>query len=167
MCCWWKVETWPQAFASYCTEVGGQSIDRVGVQMTDSVRWPMMAISFSTISLIMVNLPFNQTCFHGNTLQGLKPDIWFFNIQTHFAQKIAFRGTPLLHTRNKWKEKARRLHRKILRWPPFFVVLTLKLAAGGARWAPLGFSSLKFLPLYQLPNAFAQPFLDNEDIFWH
>ena len=32
---------------------------------------------------------------------------------------------------------------------------------------PLGFFSLKFLPLDQMPNAFAQLFLDNEDIFWH
>ena len=46
--------------------------------------------------------------------------------------------------------------------------LTLKLAGG---WLveppPVGFFSLKFLPLDQLPNAFAQLFLDNEDIFWH
>ena len=37
-------------------------------------------------------------------------------------------------------------------------IVTLKLAWGG-------FFSLKFLPLDQLPNAFAQLFLDNEDIF--
>ena len=34
------------------------------------------------------------------------------------------------------------------------------------RWAPLGVFGLKFLPLDQLPNAFAQLCLDNEDIFW-
>ena len=46
--------------------------------------------------------------------------------------------------------------------------LTLKLAGGGKGGGvetPLGFSSLKFLPLDQLPNAFAQLLLDNEDIF--
>ena len=32
---------------------------------------------------------------------------------------------------------------------------------------PHGFLVFKFLPLDQLPNAFAQLFLDNEDIFWH
>ena len=36
---------------------------------------------------------------------------------------------------------------------------------GGKGPNPLGFSSLKFLPLDQLPNAFAQLLLDNEDIF--
>ena len=43
--------------------------------------------------------------------------------------------------------------------------LTLKLA-GGFVEPPLGSFSLKFLPLDQLPNAFAQLYLDNEDIFW-
>ena len=43
-------------------------------------------------------------------------------------------------------------------------VLTLKLA-GGFVEPPLGFFGLKFSPLDQLPNAFAQLFLDNEDIF--
>ena len=46
--------------------------------------------------------------------------------------------------------------------------LTLKLAGGGVvDPPPFVFFSLKFLPLDQLPNAFAQLFLDNEDIFWH
>ena len=35
----------------------------------------------------------------------------------------------------------------------------------GSSNLPLGFFSLKFLPLDQLPNAFAQLFHDNEDIF--
>ena len=46
--------------------------------------------------------------------------------------------------------------------------LTLKLAGGGGGDSlnlPLGFFSLKFLLLDQLPNAFAQLFLHNEDIF--
>ena len=44
--------------------------------------------------------------------------------------------------------------------------LTLKLAGGGGLVEhPFGFFSLKFLPLDQLPNASAQLFLDNEDIF--
>ena len=48
------------------------------------------------------------------------------------------------------------------------VRLTLKLAGGGGfvEPHPLGYFSLKFLPLDQLPKAFAQLFLDNEDIFW-
>ena len=45
-------------------------------------------------------------------------------------------------------------------------MLTLKLAGGGGFVEySLGFFILKFLPLDQLPNAFAQLFLDNEDIF--
>ena len=32
---------------------------------------------------------------------------------------------------------------------------------------PTVFLVFKFLPLDQLPNTFAQLFLDNEDIFWH
>ena len=46
--------------------------------------------------------------------------------------------------------------------------LTLKLAEGGSLNFPppaLGFFSLKFLHLDQLPNAFVQLFLDNEYIF--
>ena len=45
--------------------------------------------------------------------------------------------------------------------------LTLKLAVGGGGGSlnPLGVFSLKFLTLDQLPNAFAQLFLDNEYIF--
>ena len=45
--------------------------------------------------------------------------------------------------------------------------LTFQLAVGGGGGSlnPPWFFSLKFLPLDQLPNAFAQPFLDNEDIF--
>ena len=45
----------------------------------------------------------------------------------------------------------------------------LKLAGGGRGSLnhPLGFFSLKFLPLDQLLNDFAQLFLDNEDIFCH
>ena len=43
-----------------------------------------------------------------------------------------------------------------------YLTLTLKLA--GEFNDPLGFFGLKFLPLEQLPNAFAQLFLDNEDI---
>ena len=39
-------------------------------------------------------------------------------------------------------------------------IVTLKLAWGG-----FSFFNLKFLPLEQLPNAFAQLLLDNEDIF--
>ena len=50
----------------------------------------------------------------------------------------------------------------------FFQGNDLNLAGGGVRWALLPrFFGLKFLPLDQLPNAFAQLFLDNEDIFWH
>ena len=49
----------------------------------------------------------------------------------------------------------------LIRW-----ILTLKLAGGGFVEPPR-FFSLKFLPLDQLPNAFAKLFLDNEDIFWH
>ena len=45
--------------------------------------------------------------------------------------------------------------------------LTLKLAGGGFVEHSFGFFSLKFLPLDQLPNASAQLFLDNEDIFLH
>ena len=47
----------------------------------------------------------------------------------------------------------------------FLRPLTLKLAGGGFVEPPLVFFSLKFLPLDQLPNIFAQLFLDNEDIF--
>ena len=47
-----------------------------------------------------------------------------------------------------------------------FSILTLKLAGGGEFFeTSLGFFGLKFLPLDQLPNAFAQLFLANEDIF--
>ena len=47
--------------------------------------------------------------------------------------------------------------------------LTLKLAEGGGGFVepPLGFFGIKFSPLDRLPNAFAQLFLDNEDIFRH
>ena len=55
------------------------------------------------------------------------------------------------------------IHKELWNW----ITLTLKLAEGGFNEppSPLGFFSLKFLPLDQLPNAFAQLFLDNEDIF--
>ena len=43
--------------------------------------------------------------------------------------------------------------------------LTLKLAGGFVKPPPLVFSGLKFSPQDQLANAFAQLFLDNEDIF--
>ena len=44
--------------------------------------------------------------------------------------------------------------------------LTFKLAGGGVvEPPPFGFFGLKFSPLDQLPNDFAQLFLDNEDIF--
>ena len=46
--------------------------------------------------------------------------------------------------------------------------LTLKLAVGGGGGGGslnVGFFSLEFLSLDQLPNAFAQLFFDNEDIF--
>ena len=45
--------------------------------------------------------------------------------------------------------------------------LTLKLAGGGGSLnpPPLGLFGPKFSSLDQLPNAFAQLFLDNEDIF--
>ena len=46
--------------------------------------------------------------------------------------------------------------------------LTIKLAGGGGRFVEppsFVFFGLKFLPLDQLPNAFAQLFLDNEYIF--
>ena len=48
-----------------------------------------------------------------------------------------------------------------------WLYLALKLAGGGGGFVepPLGFFSLKFLPLDQLPNAFTQLFRDNEDIF--
>ena len=46
-------------------------------------------------------------------------------------------------------------------------LLTLKLAGGGGGVVEslLGFFGLKFLPLDQFPNTFAQLFLVNEDIF--
>ena len=48
----------------------------------------------------------------------------------------------------------------------FHYYLTLKLAGGGfVEPPPLVFFGLKFSPLDQLPNAFAQLFLDYEDIF--
>ena len=44
--------------------------------------------------------------------------------------------------------------------------LTLKLAGGGGFVEhPPRFFSLKFLPFEKLPSAFAQLFLDNEEIF--
>ena len=45
------------------------------------------------------------------------------------------------------------------------ISLKLAMGGGGSLNPLLGFFSLKFLPLDQLPNAFAQLFLDNEDIF--
>ena len=47
-------------------------------------------------------------------------------------------------------------------------MLTLKLAGGGGGFVeppPPVFFGLKFPRLDQLPNTFAQLFLDNEDIF--
>ena len=47
-------------------------------------------------------------------------------------------------------------------------LFNLKLAGeegGGGRCTPLGVFGLRFLSLDQLPNAFSQLFLDNEDIF--
>ena len=45
------------------------------------------------------------------------------------------------------------------------ISIILNLAGGGVVERPLGFVGLKFLPLDQLQNGFAQLFLDNEDMF--